>query len=277
MQESKLLGTLIPSSPDFLPIVNEMRRKYQLPEVSPDDDPITEVFLDGEPVALEDFRKQIKNLVEDTTDHLPPDMSKIFTQARTFLGKPLDAPWLDLIPEKDREAIKEFYKLTQSMGEFIVNILDQFDSGIANMLYVYLLTGETDELPKDWISKVFPMSSGGERMIIAMASQVVDPEYIVQEFRKQCAKEFTIHHPKVTPLMVSTAYYMRLQRQAKPWNHIVEEYIERNHIQLPMQRNSQRYAEIWRRCEQRLKKRMQRCETVLSLLVEDKKTTKNVP
>lgn len=54
MQESKLLAPLLPSSSDFLPIVNEMRRKYQLPELNPDDEPIKEIFLNGEPVALQD-------------------------------------------------------------------------------------------------------------------------------------------------------------------------------------------------------------------------------
>ncbi len=43
MQESKLLGTLLPSSPDFLPIVRQMREKYGLPEIDRDDDPITEL------------------------------------------------------------------------------------------------------------------------------------------------------------------------------------------------------------------------------------------
>jgi len=40
MQESKLLGKLLPTSPDFLPIVQQLRDKYGLPELAPDDDPI---------------------------------------------------------------------------------------------------------------------------------------------------------------------------------------------------------------------------------------------
>ena len=43
MKESQLLGTLFPSLPDFLPIELATREKYGLPELSPDDDPITEV------------------------------------------------------------------------------------------------------------------------------------------------------------------------------------------------------------------------------------------
>jgi len=49
MQESKLPGTLLPSSPDFLPIVRELRENSGLTEVSLDDDPIEERFLKVSP------------------------------------------------------------------------------------------------------------------------------------------------------------------------------------------------------------------------------------
>jgi hypothetical protein len=45
MKESEFLGTLLPSSPDFLPIEEAIREKYCLPEISPDEIPITEVYL----------------------------------------------------------------------------------------------------------------------------------------------------------------------------------------------------------------------------------------
>jgi len=44
-KESELLGTLIPTHPDLFPIVQQMREKYNLPEISLDDDPIEEIYL----------------------------------------------------------------------------------------------------------------------------------------------------------------------------------------------------------------------------------------
>jgi hypothetical protein len=61
MKESQFLGTLLPSHPDFLPIEKAIREKYGLPEFSPDDDPIAEVFLGDEIIPLEEFRKDIEN------------------------------------------------------------------------------------------------------------------------------------------------------------------------------------------------------------------------
>jgi hypothetical protein len=37
MKETKLLGKLLPSHPDILPILVEIREKYHIPEISPID------------------------------------------------------------------------------------------------------------------------------------------------------------------------------------------------------------------------------------------------
>jgi hypothetical protein len=47
MKETSFLGTLLPSLPDFVPIILPIREKYNLPEISPDDDPITEICLES--------------------------------------------------------------------------------------------------------------------------------------------------------------------------------------------------------------------------------------
>lgn len=74
MQETKLLGTPLPSSPDLIPIVRQLREKYGLPELGPDDEPITEIFLDGEPVPLENFHQEIRSLVQDHAAFPPPSI-----------------------------------------------------------------------------------------------------------------------------------------------------------------------------------------------------------
>jgi hypothetical protein len=39
MKETLFLGTLLPSHPDFISTLQAIREKYNLPEISPDDDP----------------------------------------------------------------------------------------------------------------------------------------------------------------------------------------------------------------------------------------------
>lgn len=59
MKESQLLGTLLPVIPDFLSIEQAIREKYNLPDISPEDDPITEIYLGDEIIPLEEFRNEI--------------------------------------------------------------------------------------------------------------------------------------------------------------------------------------------------------------------------
>jgi hypothetical protein len=48
MKESQFLGTLLPSHPDFLPIEKAIMEKNSLLEISPNDDPIKEIYLGDE-------------------------------------------------------------------------------------------------------------------------------------------------------------------------------------------------------------------------------------
>jgi hypothetical protein len=113
-------------------------------------------------------------------------------------------------------------------------------------------------------------NSSGDAIILAMASQAADPDIVVNEFRAEYKKNFGIYRPKVTKTAVDTAYYLQLKRRRKPWNFIVEEYIRINDYKLPP-KTSKKYLETWRIYERRLKKRIQRTENILEVIIRDKK------
>ena len=48
MKESRFIGTLMTSHPDFEPIIQQIREKYQLSEDDPDGEPIKEIYLGDE-------------------------------------------------------------------------------------------------------------------------------------------------------------------------------------------------------------------------------------
>lgn len=73
MKESKFLGTLVPSHPDLIPIIQAIREKYNLPEISPDSDIIKEVYLGDEIIPLEEFRQDIENQVRENLNFFPPE------------------------------------------------------------------------------------------------------------------------------------------------------------------------------------------------------------
>ena len=268
MKESELLGALLPASPDFRPIIEAVREKYSLREVNPDEEPITEIYLDDRFVPMDEFRQDIENRIRENLDFLPMQTAKLYKsskamiQAETITG-------LDHIPEDLQESIRLFFEFMQNMGRPIVQLLDAQIDFIVELLYIHLLTGDSLDTPEDWFSKVAVLQSFGEPMVIAMASEVADVEAVAQQFKALHRKTFGTR-PKITKTITSTAYYLQLKKARKPWDFIVEEYFRLAKISLPRDKRTKRYIDTHRKHEQTLKKRMQRAEKVLDLLVKDK-------
>ena len=84
MKESEFLGRLLPAHPDFLPIEQAIREKYGLPELSPDDDPITEIYLGDELIPFEEFRKDIEKRLRENLSFLPSELRNIYLSAKVF-------------------------------------------------------------------------------------------------------------------------------------------------------------------------------------------------
>lgn len=272
MQETKLLGSLMPSHPDIAQIIEQMREKYSLPEISPDDDPIVEIFIGDELIPLEVFRNDIVERVEESNILITSDSKfySLYWNGKKILDKPLKLEGIAKKLSPDiKNAITTFYKTAQNLSRIFIQAIDQQHEMIANMIYIYLLTGETEDAPTDWFSKVLTVDLDGEPVIFAMATQIADPEMIVQQFRAEYRRKFGNRLPKVSKTTVSTAHFLRLKRQGKPWNFIVEEYIRLNNFRLPRDRSSRRYFDTYSKYESRLKQRIIRSEKLLEILLKD--------
>lgn len=74
MNENKLLSSLLPSHPDFQLILQNIREKYNIPEISPDDEPISEIYFGEEIIPLERFRTDIEKPLRENLSFLPPNL-----------------------------------------------------------------------------------------------------------------------------------------------------------------------------------------------------------
>lgn len=201
---------------------------------------------------------------------MPPETSKLLLAARNLVASKPKKRELLFVPKKLKIALADFVQMVQGFAKFLEEILDHFHSEVTDTLYIYILTGETQETPKDWFSKVLSSSAIGEPVVIAMASQVANQEAVVEQFRQELRKTFGAQHPKTTKITVSTAYFMQLQREHKKWDFILEEFIRLNHFQLPRDKSSKRYFETLQKYDRLLRKRMQRSKIVLRVLDKDK-------
>ena len=105
MKETKLLGKLLPSHPDILPIFEEIREKYGIPEISPNDDSLKmlleyELEIDWEAVHSEILEK-VKQ-----TNLLPENTKKLYDSIKQLQTKGIDDPEFEKVSEKFQNAIK---------------------------------------------------------------------------------------------------------------------------------------------------------------------------
>lgn len=260
----------MPTHPDFQPIIQEIREKYNLTEINSDSEPVKELFLGDKEISFEEFLQDLSGIVQSNTNFLPPEYAHYYKIGKPGLGKPLDMQGREL-PDDVMNFVNAMYAMLQSQMSVLIPILDNHYQAITQMLYVYLLTGETEEIPEDWVSMMSVQNIIGNKVIHLVATQLTDPNVAAQQFRELHKKTFGKHLPKVTKTVVSTAYYYQLKRLGKPWNFIVEEYILQNNFSMPKDRQSKKYLDVWRKHSERLKKRIQQCDAVLNVLIEEKK------
>ena len=66
MKETLLIGTLLPSHPDFIPILHAIREKYKIPEIDPDENGIKEILLSDKDIDWHSVRQEIEAQVRNS-------------------------------------------------------------------------------------------------------------------------------------------------------------------------------------------------------------------
>ena len=270
MNEQKFLGSILPSHPDLFPIIESIREKYKLPEVSPEGEVIEEIYLEDRIVPLEEFHQDIKDYLREHLDFLPEKTTAQYKAAK-LLSNYQTPKELDVLPEEHKKAVVAMLELTRKIAVPTFQSLENMIDQVANMVYEYLLNGEMGEVPLDWSRKVTTFSSNDETIILVMANQLADCDEVVKQFRYEYRKAFGVGRPAITRTVASTGYYLQLQKRGISWKRIVEEYIRLEDIYMPKNTSSQAYKEAYRICEQTLRKRMQRSSNILEIILVDKK------
>lgn len=271
MEENKLLGSLLPASPDLIPIIRDIRRKYILPEISLNEEPISEIYLDDEIIPLAQFWDDLSAAVHANLNFMTPEMLKQYNAIRN-LDQLETIKVLETIPSELKEGVETIINFSKEKFKPTLQMLEKFIDDVTNMLYEYILTGEAGEIPLDWSMHVMTVKNNDDNTLIyAIANQLADPEEVVNQFRQAYKKAFGVYRPRITKKNVSAGYYIQLARRDKPWKTIVEEFIRLEVTNMPPNINSKKYREMHHLCEQTLRKRMQRSEKVLDVIFMDKK------
>ena len=77
MHESKLLGTLLPAHPDIQPILQLIRKKYSIPDLSIGDDDSRELLLAGHNIDWKAAEEELDFRIRHLSNILPPDLAEV--------------------------------------------------------------------------------------------------------------------------------------------------------------------------------------------------------
>ncbi|MEX2162606.1 MAG: hypothetical protein WD751_11945 [Anaerolineales bacterium] len=269
-KRTQILSTLLPAHPDFQPILNMLRDKYNLPEGGILDSDYAEQLMSRTNIPWETIREEIKTEIENIPNFWPKSMQNLFKSFR-------DSPKAKTDPEAfidtlniEQEEIRAFMK--GMYGQYFIPLwrkLDEFVSTTTDLLLIYLATGETKEIPFDWVGGVSRSTAFGEPVVFAIAGQLSDPKDIAQRFMTENNLIFGKDRQKISREFANNVDLLRMKFEHVALKDIADEYIQRNRSQFARDEQSPSYRAQKRRLEERFKKQFQRHEKTLRKLVGD--------
>ena len=266
----KILSTLLPAHSDFRPILLKIRQKYNLPNGGILDSDYAEQILAKPEIPWEAIRKEIKTEIETIPDFWPESMQNLLENFRKNPKAKTDPEEFTDTLNIDQEEIRSFVK--GIYGQFFLPIwtkIDEFIDTTTNLLLIYLATGETEEIPFDWVGTVSSSTAFGEPVILAVAGQLSDPKEIAKLFMSEYHRVFGKDQPNISGEFINNVELLRMKFEGVPIKDIADEYMQRHPEMFNRDPRSRSYREQKRRLGERLKKQFQRQETSLRKLVGD--------
>jgi hypothetical protein len=106
MLETQFFGKLLPTQPDIKPILLEIREKYQIPEINPEDNGLRVLLKYHLEIDWAAVHAEILQRLTDHPDLLPESMMKAYRAYNMFTQKGIVDPELKKVSPKFRQAVK---------------------------------------------------------------------------------------------------------------------------------------------------------------------------
>lgn len=265
MKETEFLGKLMPGHPDVLPIIESIREKYSIPPVDPEDD-IDEILLTRDDIDWDAVKQDIDAQVKDFP-FFDEKETAYLQGLRTITNLPFDAPEFAALSNETREGLKKVFSiLIQPYALSLTVIEEKTYKPLSDMIFEYLLTGKTRDVPEEWFGKVFTGDILGDKIVIAMAGEGTNPKLIAEQFKSEITKTFGKYKFDVTETHVATAEYYAMKKQGNSIRRLVERYEEKHPSEFPTDKNSKAYKQTKAKHREMMKKRVQKLEDFLHKL-----------
>jgi hypothetical protein len=270
MKESELLGKLLPGHPDISPIIENIREKYGIPPIDPENQDITELLLTNYEIDWEAVRQDIEEQVKNVT--LFDDAAISYIQSlKKLRDSSLDFPEFDLLPEETANALKKLFLGLIEQSKLMLEMLDNVShKPITDFVYEYLLTGKTRDVPDEWFGRVLTTNLLGKPVILVLAGEGSNPKELAEQFKSEFTKTFGKREYKITETQMSTAEYLAMSLQGNSLKRLVERYKEKHPSEFPDDTSSKEYRKAVSNQVDKIEKRLDRLEELIEKIAGDK-------
>lgn len=269
MKEAELIGSLLPSHPDIIPIIKEIRKKYNIPEIYTEDNELLEILFLDEVINWKQIREDIEAQIRTKPDLIPEQLANV---SRFFNNEDVEPPELKNrsdVPDDIRNLLTNSYAFLRSIFKPVDSQLEEFYSALTDRVIEFLMTGKSREIPEGWVGTVYTTSFLGNPTIVAMVGQLGDPKEISAQFRRKFTETFGHSRPKISNENLNTARFLTLKLSGMKLKDIIDIYIEQHPSEFPKDINSSSYKEARRKHQIMFKKRIQRLQDTIIKICGD--------
>jgi hypothetical protein len=274
-KEAELLGKLLPA----LPIVEEIRKKYDFYLVTPGDDQMTEILLSYKNLDWKAIYQDINDWIRNVPDLLSPLLAyynSIIEYDKMLTPEPIfTEPATDKLKSDVTDLYKRYVKLHNNYTIQVAlpwqTAIDNTFSMMAESLFEYLLTGKTRDVPQDAISNVSVVNMFGVDLVIAMANPYANHAELAKEFLDKLNETYK-EKPNITEGYLNTADHLTMKVQGMVIKDIADEEIHRHREQYPEDPESDEYKTEKRSLEDRIKTNVLRLQSAIPAILGNKET-----
>ncbi len=270
VSERKILSEIFPAHADLQPVLKRIRTKYGLPDLGSLDKNLSNILLIEEDIPWNEIQAEIKAEIESDSEFFPEAIQPVRRLLKTNPNALKDpkqfSKELVITPEDIQAASATILTMLKPLAQAYTQMVDD----LSRLLFVYLATGETEDIPLDWLGAVYTTSIFGEPVVVAMAGQLSNPKEIVEQFTAEIHRTFGKKRPIITDEFRNTAKYLRKRFEGISLNKLADEYIQDHPSEFTKDRKSPDFRDQRYRLIDRLKKSLKRYDRKLMELVGDK-------
>lgn len=273
LRERAVLSAIFPAHADLQPILKRLREKYGLPDLGQPDNNITDSLIPRKDFPWDEIKRDIRAEVEAHPEIFPREIQPVRQFAESNQAA-LDDPKTFLetakFTQEDIQAsMAGALKFIKPMAEAYTRVVDD----ICKIMFIYLTTGKTEEIPIDWLGSVYTTSMFGEPIVVAMAGRLSNPKEIIERFTAEIHRVFGKKRPIIRDEFLHTAKYLRKRLEGLSVPKLVNQYIEDHPSEFTKDRKSPEFREQKRRKNDALKKALKHYEKELLRIIGDNSKT----